>query len=195
MNHAPEHDDYSVLATMREQIAATPMLPAPSRLALTSLGGRTRVLAGAGAGIAAASATLALILAGATSPPAYAVTTSPDGTTTITLNALSAVSALNAKLAATGVHVRVAPVLSGCDAPVQIAGSDAPPATLLAQSQGGANEIQLSSTAAPGPGAPGLTDVPAGQTLVLGASQSGLQVVGQIDQSTAPACVGLSSGQ
>ncbi len=194
MNHALEHDDDSVLAMMREQIAATPMVPAQPRLALTSLGARTRVLAGAGAGIAAASGTLALILAGATSPPAYAVTTSPDGTTTITLDALSAVSDLNAKLAATGVHIRVAPVLSGCDAPVQLAGSDAPPTTLLAQSQAGANEIELSSTAAPAPGAPGPTDVPAGQTLVLGASQSGLQVVGQIDQNTAPACVGLSSG-
>jgi hypothetical protein len=183
MNQALEHDDHSVLATMREQIAATPMERAPSRLPLKLLGGRTGMLAGAGAGITAGSAALVLILAGATSPPAFAVTTSPGGTTTITLNALSAVSALNAKLAATGVHVRVAPVVSGCDAPVQIAGSDAPPTTLLAQSQAGADDIQLSSTADPGPGAQGLTNVRAGQTLVLAASQSGLQVVGQIDQS------------
>jgi hypothetical protein len=177
------------------EIAATPMPLAPARRTSGLFGGRSRVLAGAGAGIAAFSAALVLIFAGATSPPAFAVTTNPDGTTTITLNALSAISALNAKLTATDVHVRVVPVVAGCDAPVQSAGSDAPPTTLLAQPQAGAADIQLSSTADPGPGAQGLTNVPAGQTLVLAASQSGLQAVGQIDQSSAPACVGLSSGQ
>ena len=195
MNDALDHDDHSVLARMREQIAATPMRPATRRPRSSFLGARPRVLAGAGAGIAALCATLALIFAGVSSPPAFAVTTGPDGTTTITLNALSAVGALNAKLAATGVHVRVAPVAPGCHDPVQIAGSDAPPATLQAQSQAGGDSMQLSPTAAPGPGAHDLTNVPAGQTLVLAASKSGLQVVGQINQSTAPVCVGLASGQ
>jgi hypothetical protein len=195
MNQALEHDDHPVLAMMREQIAATPMSPARTRHSSSLLGGRSRVLAGACAGIAALSAALVLIFAGATTPPAFAVTTTSDGTTTITLNALSAISALNAKLTATNVNVRVAPVVSGCDAPVQIAGSNAPPTTLLAQPQAGADNIQLSSTADPGPGGHALTNVPSGQTLVLAASQSGLQVVGQIDQSTAPACVGLSSDQ
>jgi hypothetical protein len=195
MNDALDHDDHSVLARMREQIAATPMLPAPRRLPSSFLGGRRRVLVGAGAGIAALCATLAVIFAGVSSPPAFAVTTHPDGTTTITLNALSAVGALNAKLAATGVHVRVAPVVPGCQDPVQIAGSDAPPATLQAQPQAGGDSMQLSPTADPGLSAHDLTNVPAGQTLVLAASKSGLQVVGQINQGTAPACVGLASGQ
>jgi hypothetical protein len=195
MNDALEHDDHPVLATMRQQIAATPMQPAPRRLPASLLGGRPRVLAGACAGVAALSATLTLIFAGASSPPAFAVATHPDGAMTITLNALSAVDALNAKLAATDVHVRVAPVMAGCDDPVQIAGSDAPPTTLQAEPQGGANSIQLSPTASPESGANDLTNVPTGQTLVLAASNSGLQVVGQINQSTAPACVGLSSGQ
>jgi hypothetical protein len=195
MNDALEHDDHSVLATMREQIAATPMLPAPRRLQPRFLGTRPRVLAGASAGIAALSATLALIFAGASSPPAFAVTTNPDGTTTVTLNALSAAGALNAKLAAADVHVRVAPVVPGCNDPVQIADSDSPPATLQAEPQGGANSLQLSSTIASGSSTPDQTNVPAGQTLVLAASKSGLQVVGQINQSTAPACVGLASDQ
>jgi hypothetical protein len=90
VNDALEHDDHSVLARMREQIAATPMLPAPRRLPSSLLGGRPRVLAGASAGIAAIAPTPALIFAGVSSPPAFAVTTDPDGTTTITLNALSA---------------------------------------------------------------------------------------------------------
>jgi hypothetical protein len=153
--------------------------------------GAPRVLVAAGAGIGAICATVALIFAGLSSPPAFAVTTGPDGSTTITLNALSAVGALNAKLAATDVHVRVAPVLPGCHDPVQIAGSDASPATLQAPPQAGSDSMQLSPTAAPGPSAHDLTNVPAGQTLVLAASKSGLQVVGQIDQSTAPACVAL----
>lgn len=195
MNDALEHDDHSVLATMREQIAATPMLPAARRLPSSFLGGHPRVLAGASAGIAALSATLALTLVGVSSPPAFAITTDPDGTTTITLNALSAVGALNAKLAATDLHVRVAPVVPGCNDPVPIAGSDAPPATLQAQPHAGGDSMQLSPTADPGSSAHDLTNVPAGQTLVLAASKSGLQVVGQINQSTAPACVGLASGQ
>ncbi|MFZ0090930.1 MAG: hypothetical protein WAL63_15575 [Solirubrobacteraceae bacterium] len=194
MTDAPEHDDHSVLAMMREQIAATPMRPAPRRLPARFLRGRSRVLAGASAGIAALSATLALVFAGVSSPPAFAVTTDPDGTTTITLNALSAVGALNAKLAATGVHVRVAPVVPGCNAPVHTTGSDAPPATLQAQPQARGDSMQLSPTADPGSGAHRLTNVPAGRTLVLAASKSGLQVVAQINQSTAPACVGLASG-
>lgn len=193
MNNALEHDDHSVLATMREQIAVTPM-PGPRRLPSSFLGRRPRVLAGAGAGAAAVAATLALTLVGVSSPPAFAVTTGPDGTTTITLNALSAVGTLNAKLAATGVHVRVAPVVPGCNDPVQLAGSDAPPATLQAQPQARGDSMQLSATTAPGPRGHHLTTVPAGQTLVLAASKSGLQVVGQIKQSTAPACVGLASG-
>jgi hypothetical protein len=157
---------------------------------------RPRLLAGATLAVAASATAVTLLLSAAASPPpAFAVTTDPNGATTITLNALSAVGALNAKLAATGVHVRVAPVMAGCNAPVQSVGSDQPPATLQAQPQAGADSIRLSPTAAPASSAPDVTDVPAGQTLVLAASKSGLQVVGQINQSTAPACVGLAAGR
>lgn len=188
-----EHDDLIVLATMRQQIAATPMPTAPRRLPSSFRVRRPRILAGASACLAAVTAALVLTFAGATTPPAFAVTTSPDGTTTITLNALSAVADLNAKLASAGVHVRVAPAVPGCNAPVQSAGSHAPPATLQAQAGVGADTIQLSATRVPP--ATTATNVPAGRTLVLAASKSGLQAVGTIDQSTAPACVGLPSGQ
>jgi hypothetical protein len=195
MNDALEHDDHPVLARMREQIAATPMLPAPRRLPSSLLGGHRRMLAGVGAGVGAISATLVLIFAGVSSPPAFAVTTTADGTMTITLNALSAVDSLNAKLAAAGLHVRVAQVVPGCDAPVQTAGSDAPPATLQAEPRAVGDSVQFSPAAAPGTSAPHPTNVPSGQTLVLAASKSGLQAVGQINQSTAPACVRPASGQ
>jgi hypothetical protein len=189
MKQALEHDENSVLAQMREQIAATPMPTAHRRRPTGLLAGRPRMLAGASAGIATATAAVVLALAGASSPPAFAVTTAANGTVTITLNALSAVDALNAKLAAAGVHVRVAEVKLGCNAPVQLAGSSAPPTTLQATPGAGASNIQLAATAAPGASAQGLTNVPAGQTLVLAAFQSGLQTVGQITQTTAPACV------
>ena len=193
MNDALDHDEHPVLVTMRHQIAATPMEATSSPLRPSVLKWRPRLLAGASAGIAAFSGTLVLIFAGASSPPAFAVTTNANGTTTITLHALSAVDALNAKLASSGVHVRVAPVVQGCNAPVQMAGSAAAPATLLAQPGVGASTIQLSATRDPGPKAQGLTNVPTGQTLVLAASRAGLQVVGPINQETAPACVGLAS--
>jgi hypothetical protein len=189
MRSALEHEENSVVAQMREQIATTPMPTARRSWPTSVLTARPRMLAGASAGVATATAAVVLALAGASSPPAFAVTTSANGSVTITLNALDAVDDLNAKLAAAGVHVRVAEVEAGCDAPVQRAGSSAPPTTLQASPGAGANSIQLSSTADPGPNAQGLTNVPDGQTLVLAASQSGLQAVGQITQSTAPACV------
>jgi len=206
MTHALEHDEHSVLGQMREQIAATPMpaahRPPPTRF----LAERRRALAGASAGIATVTAAAVLALAGASSPPAFAVTTAANGTVTITLNSLSSVDDLNAKLAAAGVHVRVAEVEPGCNAPVRLAGSNAPPATLQATPGAGAHSMQLSPAPDPGASAQGLTNVPGrhtlvlvaspprtnvpdGQTLVLAASPSGLQPVGQITQTTAPSCV------
>jgi hypothetical protein len=190
---AAEPDEYPVLVRMRELIAATPMAPPRRAVRPNLLVQRPRVLAGATVGCGTLAAALALAFAGASSPPAFAVTSGANGSVTITLNALDAVDSLNAKLAAAGVNVRVAPVVQGCDAPVQIAGSGAPPATLRATPGGGANSVQLSATAPPGSSSQGLTDVPAGRTLVLAASQSGLQQIGVITQGTAPACVAPGS--
>jgi hypothetical protein len=204
MTHTLEHDEHSVLAQMREQIAATPMPAAHRPLPTRFLAKRRRALAGVSASIATVTAAAVLALAGASSPPAFAVTTAANGTVTITLNSLSSVDDLNAKLAAAGVHVRVAEVKPGCNAPVQLAGSNAPPATLQATPGAGANSTQLSPAPDPGAsaqgltnvphtlvlvGAPARTNVPDGQTLVLAASPSGLQPVGQITQTTAPSCV------
>src|ERR1700722_7444079 len=203
---AHEHDEQSVLAQMREQIAVTPMPPAHRPLPTRLLAERPRALVGASVGIATVTAAAVLALAGASSPPAFAVTTAANGTVTITLNSLSSVDDLNAKLSAAGVHVRVAQVESGCNAPVRLVGSNAPPATLQATPGPGANSMQLSPAPDPGASAQGLTNVPGGhtlvlaaspprtnvpdgQTLVLAASPSGLQPVGQITQTTAPSCV------
>jgi hypothetical protein len=189
---ADRTSEETVRTALAQEIDKAAIARRPARLRHN----RPRLLAGATIAVAASATVVTLLLGAAASPPpAFAVTTDPNGATTITLNALSAVSALNAKLAATGLHVRVAPVVAGCNDPVQSVGSAAAPATLQAQPQVGANSMQLSPTAAPGSTAHDVTNVPTGHTLVLAASKSGLQVVGQIDQSTAPACVGLASGQ
>jgi hypothetical protein len=189
MTHTLEHDEHSVLAQMREQIAATPMPVAHRPLPTRFLAGRWRALAGVSAGIATVTAAAVLALAGASSPPAFAVTTAANGTVTITLNSLSSIEDLNAKLAAAGVHVRAAEVKPGCNAPVQLAGSNAPPATLQATSGAGAQGLTNVPHTLVLVGAPARTNVPDGQTLVLAASPSGLQPVGQITQTTAPSCV------
>jgi hypothetical protein len=170
-------------------------------------GWRPRILAGASIGIGTVTAVGVLALGGASSPPAFAVTTATNGTVTITLNSLEAVDSLNAKLAAAGVHVRVAEVEPGCNAPVQLAGSNAPPTTLQTTPGAEANTIQLSPAPNPGASGQGLTNaagghtlvlaapktnVPDGETLVLAASPSGLQPIGQIAQTTAPSCVAPS---
>jgi hypothetical protein len=188
---ADSTSEETVRAALADEIGKATIAPRPGR----GRRNRPRLLAGATLAVAASATAVTLLLSAAASPPpAFAVTTDPNGATTITLNALSAVGALNAKLAATGVHVRVAPVMAGCNAPVQSVGSDQPPATLQAQPQAGVDSVRLSPTTTPAPSAPEVTDVPAGQTLVLAASESGLQVVGQINQSTPPACVGLAAG-
>jgi hypothetical protein len=179
MNPTFDHEGRSLFDVMREQIASTPMPNArwrwPRRFFL-GFRARSRVAAGASVGLAATAVALVLTFAVA-SPPAFAVTSNPDGTITITLNELSAVGALNAKLAAMGVNVRAVPVVAGCKAPARIAGSDSPPATLLANTSGFAS-VTVS------------TNIPAGQTLVLAASDGGLHGFGQIIQGPIPSCVG-----
>lgn len=193
-----QHDESPLLAAMRQQIAATPMPVGGRRLLpqiLIAVRGRPRMLAGASAGLAAAAAAVALAFVGATSPPAFAVTTNPGGTVTITLNQLTAVSGLNAKLAAMGVNVRAAPVVSGCNAPVQLVGSDAPPATLQARPLVGFDtQGDAPATAGALASVTVTTDIPAGQTLVLAASRSGLDVVGQTVQGPSPSCVAPAAG-
>jgi hypothetical protein len=64
---------------------------------------------------AAAAVTVALILSVTTStPPAYAVTTNPDGTVTVTLNDISALNGLNAELSRDGIRAKAIPLTSDC---------------------------------------------------------------------------------
>jgi len=62
----------------------------------------------------AVSAAAAVLLLTTTSTPAYAVTTNPDGTVTLTLNDVKAITAVNAELARDGIAARAIPLTADC---------------------------------------------------------------------------------
>jgi hypothetical protein len=185
-------DERPLLSAMRQQIHMTPM-PAPRRLPRVSavrFAGRPRMLAG-GATAAAAAATAAVlaISAATTAPPAFAVTNNPDGTVTITLSDITGVSGLNARLASMGVAIRAVPVVSGCTATAQVIGPDGSlqPATTLAVSQLPNNPrtgspSTLKAITLDSPQTPG-------QTEILAASTTGIDLLGQTVQGQVPSCV------
>ena len=68
---------------------------------------RPRVIAGGTLALAGAGTALAFVLGAVGSTPAWAVTTSSDGSVQVTINQLSALPQANAKLAAMGTHEQV----------------------------------------------------------------------------------------
>ncbi len=176
---------------MRRQIHVTQM-PAPRRLArfpAVRFAGHRRILAG-GVSAAVAAAVAVLTIGAATSaPPAFAVTNNKDGSLTITLNEITGVSALNAELASLGVAIRAVPVVAGCNAPAQLVGPDGSiqPAATLAVSQlpnnprtGSASTLRAITLAPP--------RTP-GQTAILAATTTGIDLLGQTVQGQVPSCV------
>ena len=188
---ARDPDKRSLLDAMRHQIHITQMT-APRRLprvpAVRSAGHPRIVAGGATAAVAATAAVLALGAA-TTAPPAFAVTDNRDGSVTITLNEITGVSGLNAELASMGIAVRAVPVVSGCNAPVRVVGPDGSlqPASTLVVSQlptnprTGSQSTLRAITVAPPP--------TPGQTEILAASNSGIDLLGQIVQGQVPSCV------
>lgn len=185
-------DERPLFGAMRRQIQITPMA-APRRrsgLGAARIARRPRIVAaGAMATVAATTATVLAIGAATTASPAFAVANNQDGTVTITLTDLTGVAGLNAKLASMGVAVRAVPVVAGCNAPAQIVGADGTlqPASTLAVSQLPTN---------PRTGSPGtlqaITVRPPqtpGQTEILAASTSGVDLLGQTVQGQVPSCV------
>jgi hypothetical protein len=75
---------------------------------------RPAVLASTGTGVAAATAAVVVALGATGAAPAFAVTTNPDGTVTVTLSDIAAISGVNAELAADGINARAIPVQPGC---------------------------------------------------------------------------------
>jgi hypothetical protein len=145
-------------------------------------GGATAVAGAAAAAVVALSAAMG-------APPAFAVTNNSDGSVTITLTELTGVSGLNAKLASMGVAVRAVPVVSGCNAPARVVGPDGSvqPATTLEVSRlpnnprtGNQSTLQTITVAPP--------QTP-GQTEIVAASTTGIDLLGQTVQGQVPSCV------
>ena len=184
-------DERSLFDVMRHQIQVTEM-PAPRRLPRVPalrVTGRPRMLAGATALVAAASAAVLAITAATTAPPAFAVTDNDDGSVTITLNEITGVSGLNAELASMGVAIRAVPVVAGCNAPVQVVGPDGglQPARTLAVSRLPNNP----RTGSPSTLRAITVDPPrtSGETEILAASITGIDLLGQTVQGKVPGCV------
>ena len=148
---------------------------------------RRRRLAGSSLGLAAAGTAAALALTAGTAAPAFAVTSNPNGTVTVTINEIAGISGANAELAALGVRARAVPIVQGCAAPLlspQGTPEGSPPPAIDSVPQSG---LPHSITFEP--------SVPAGDTLVLAAKQSaagpatGVQLFDGIVQGAAPACL------
>lgn len=189
----PEHDRRSIIDAMREQIQATPM-PAAHKSWLSR-----RVLARppltrpgflAGAGVALTGLIVGVLLAlGAASgpPPAFAATVHSDRTVTITLREVTAVTALNAKLAALQTRIRVVPEERGCVAPVHTVSNGqvipGPAKTLQASDQGQGAVVTMTIE---------VNTIP-GRTLVVAVAKSGLGGIVVVVVGPAPRCVGYPS--
>jgi hypothetical protein len=92
----------------REQQAAHANQPAPARAGGTGVLRRPRVLAASTLGLAGVGAALVLVLGGtAATTPAFAITTSSDGSVLVHLNINSSLPQVNAKLAAMGTHEQI----------------------------------------------------------------------------------------
>lgn len=189
----PSGGERSPLSAMRRQIESTP-LPGISRRRgqlVARLQARPRLALGGAAASLATAAALAFALGAFThATPAYAVADNADGTVTITLHDLSAMDALNARLAADGIAVRAVPIQAGCTAtahvvsdryaePAQTPGGG-PPAVLDATID--PNGGQVTSVTVHPPTKPGLT-------LVVAAATDARLLGGDVVQGAVPACV------
>ncbi len=79
---------------------------------------RLPMIAGASLGVAGASAAAVLVLGAANSPPAFAVTTHPDGTVSLVIRRIDGIAGANRRLAQLGIHVRAVQVDARCQAVV-----------------------------------------------------------------------------
>jgi len=162
--------------------------------ATTSGPARRLRLAGASLGLAGVATAAALALTAGTAAPAFAVTSNPNGTVTVTINDIAGIAGANAELAALRVRARAVPIVQGCAAALlpipKVLPDGSPPPSIDSTPQSG---LPQSITFEP-------TEIPEGDTLVLAAKQSakgsanGVQMLDAIVQGSAPACVAPATG-
>ncbi|MFZ0386402.1 MAG: hypothetical protein WAL22_12095, partial [Solirubrobacteraceae bacterium] len=79
---------------------------------------RLPVIAGASLGVAGASAAAVIVLGAASSPPAFAVTSHPDGTVSVVIRRIDGIAGANHRLAQLGIRARAVQVDAQCQAAV-----------------------------------------------------------------------------
>lgn len=134
---------------------------------------RPALITGTALATAAVAAAAVLAFTATTTTPAYAVTTNSDGTVTVTLNDVKAITALNAELARDGIAARAIPLTADC--PVHGFPNPMP---------AGTNPSTYTITIVPG-------EIPAGYTAVLavGENASGQLALAQgAFRSPVPVC-------
>jgi hypothetical protein len=136
---------------------------------------RPAVLAATALSTACVTAAAVLALTATTAaPPAYAVSDNSDGTVTVTLNDISALTALNAELARDGIRAKAVPLSATC-----------PTRGFPHAMPAGTNPSTYTLTIVP-------ADIPAGFTAVVAASESSsgqVQLVQGAWPSPGPSCV------
>jgi hypothetical protein len=80
--------------------------------------GRLPIIAGTTLGVAGASAAAVIVLGAASSPPAFAVTSHPDGTVSVVIRRIDGIRGANRRLAQLGIRVRAVQVNAQCQAAV-----------------------------------------------------------------------------
>jgi hypothetical protein len=149
---------------------------------------RVPVIAGTSLGVVAASAAALIVLTAASSSPAFAVTSHPDGTVSVVIRRIEGIAGANQRLAQLGIRARAVGVADGCQV--------APPQTLArvivatlvrgshADWVGGADGKVMARIRP--------AQIPIGRTLVIPAVRSGKLVRlvhGKAVRGEVPACL------
>lgn len=174
---ASEHGDrMRASATQTAALAASMTRPRPSR------GGRDRhprrvrraaIVSGTALATAGATTVAVLALSASSAPPAFAVTDNSDGSVTVTLRDISALSGLNAEFARRGIDAAAVPLTSTC--PIHHFPHYMP---------AGTNPDTYTITVVP-------SQIPAGYTAVVAATQTAdgkVELLQGAVHSPAPAC-------
>ena len=181
-------DQESVFAVMRRQIAVTPMPAQQNSMLRKRVSGRARLALSGGIGAVIAAAVVAAVTGVFTSAaPAFAIT-STSSRLFIILNHFGALPALNARLAADNLPIRVVPAIAGCTATAREVG---PNGSVSAHTlHAGWASVPIGSI-----GISRLQRPPAGYIYIVGISSDRQSVMAfpREIKGPVPACVGEAS--
>jgi hypothetical protein len=171
--------DVEPSAALLERVFTNPHAPAPKSRSATSRRLRRGAFASVPVGIAAAIATAVIVLGGSSVTASFAVTSGSDGSITITIDDLTGVGGANARLRELGVPVVVVAVSATCTTHLDL--------SYIGTSEQPEPSIRLIPS-----------EIPAGSTVVLAASQNRANNVemeiGSVTGSP-PSCVSPASAE